>query len=256
MVHAKSMEETSKRGVLGRHQTCSKERIQGLSNTIERHPFFTINSQLVVSRKLFGWKLRNHMRKSIWITSIASEDFFETWKDEGIGFRSCSTSRSQPTTQPNPDPNDDRTERPVVTEQTSRSSAQEIDTRFSRDCKSTNLFVDRLDEDKDTDKHVDADHDRTERPVVIGQPNRFVHTIQRDGHRLHNIWIATFCCETSGKFSCSWDRQEKIENHIHRQDLQDDLQQNSAFNPFSEKSKKMIQDMGQCRAVWVMRDNS
>ena len=57
-----------------------------------------------------------------------------------------------------------------MTEQTSRSSAQEIDTRFSRDCKNTNLFVERLVKDKDTDKNVDADHDRTVRPVVIGQP--------------------------------------------------------------------------------------
>ena len=31
-------------------------------------------------------------------------------------------------------------------------------------------FFERLERDKDTDKHVDADHDRTERPVVIGQP--------------------------------------------------------------------------------------
>ena len=37
---------------------------------------------------------------------------------------------------------------------------------------------------------------------------------------------------------------KKIENHPHRQALQDDLQQNSACNPFSEKSKKMIKDMG------------
>ena len=36
----------------------------------------------------------------------------------------------------------------------------------------------------------------------------------------------------------------KIENHPHRQDLQADLQQNNAFNPFSEKSKKMIKYMG------------
>ena len=57
-----------------------------------------------------------------------------------------------------------------MTEQTSRSSAQEIDTRFSRDCKNTNLFVERLEEDKDTDTNLDADHDRAERPVVIGQP--------------------------------------------------------------------------------------
>ena len=37
---------------------------------------------------------------------------------------------------------------------------------------------------------------------------------------------------------------KKIENHPHRQALQDDLQQNNASNPFSEKSKKMIKDMG------------
>ena len=75
---------------------------------------------------------------------------------------------NQPT-QPNPNPNC-RTGRLVVTEPTSRSSAQEIDARFSRDCKNTNLFVERLEKDKDTDKDVDADRDRTESPVVIGQP--------------------------------------------------------------------------------------
>ena len=34
---------------------------------------------------------------------------------------------------------------------------------------------------------------------------------------------------------------KQIENHPHRQVLQ---QQNNAYNPFSEKSKKMIKDMG------------
>ena len=37
---------------------------------------------------------------------------------------------------------------------------------------------------------------------------------------------------------------KKMENHPHRQSLQRDLQQNNAYNPFSEKSKKMIKDMG------------
>ena len=37
---------------------------------------------------------------------------------------------------------------------------------------------------------------------------------------------------------------KKIENHPHRQDLQADLQHNNAYNPFSEKSKEMIKDMG------------
>ena len=36
---------------------------------------------------------------------------------------------------------------------------------------------------------------------------------------------------------------KKIENHPHRQDLEADLQQSNAYNPTSEKSKKMIQDM-------------
>ena len=38
-----------------------------------------------------------NVRKSIWITLTASEDVFEKWLDERIGFRSCSTSRRLPT---------------------------------------------------------------------------------------------------------------------------------------------------------------
>ena len=37
---------------------------------------------------------------------------------------------------------------------------------------------------------------------------------------------------------------KKIEKNPHRQALQVDLQQNNAYNPFSDKSKKMIKDMG------------
>ena len=37
---------------------------------------------------------------------------------------------------------------------------------------------------------------------------------------------------------------KKIESRPHRQDVQADLQQSNAYNPFSENSKKMIQDMG------------
>ena len=38
--------------------------------------------------------------------------------------------------------------------------------------------------------------------------------------------------------------EKEIESHPHRQDLQADLQQCNAYNPFSETSKKMIHDMG------------
>ena len=37
---------------------------------------------------------------------------------------------------------------------------------------------------------------------------------------------------------------KKIGSHPHREALPADLQQNNAYNPFSEKSKKMIREMG------------
>ena len=37
---------------------------------------------------------------------------------------------------------------------------------------------------------------------------------------------------------------QKIENHPDRHALQQDLQQNKAYNPFSATSKRMIQDVG------------
>ena len=130
-----------------------------------------------------------------------------------------------------------------MTEQTSRSSTEEIDTRFSRDCKNTNLFVERLDKDKDTDKNVDADHDRTGRPVVIGQPTGSstpVNEVDID-FRVSGLPHAVVKQAENSRVR---ELVKKIENHPHRQALQDDLQQNNAFNPFSEKSKKMIKDMG------------
>ena len=43
---------------------------------------------------------------------------------------------------------------------------------------------------------------------------------------------------------------KKIESHRHRQDLQADLQQNNAYNPFSKKEiQENDEGHGQCRAV-------
>ena len=58
---------------------------------------------------------------------------------------------------------------------------------------------------------------------ILGLPHSVVK--QADNYRVHEL-------------------VKQIENHPHRQSLQRDLQQNKAYNPFSEKSKKMIQDMG------------
>ena len=49
---------------------------------------------------------------------------------------------------------------------------------------------------------------------------------------------------------------KKIENHPHRQDLQFDLRQDTAYNQFSEKSKKMIKDMGNVELFEFLRDKS
>ena len=114
---------------------------------------------------------------------------------------------NQPT-QPNPNQNHDRTGRPVVTEQTSRSSALEIVSRFSPDCENTNLCVERLDKDKETDKNVDADHDGTVRPVVIGQPTGWstpFNEVDID-FRVYALSHA------SRKFSCSRTREEDRES--------------------------------------------
>ena len=135
-----------------------------------------------------------------------------------------------------------------MTEQTSRSSAQEIDTRFPLDCKNTNLFVERLEKDKDTDRDVDADQDRTERPAVIGQPTGSSTPFEEEDIDFRVSGLPHAVVKQAEN---SRDRElvKKIENHPHRQDLQADPQQNNAYNPFSENSKKMIKDMGKSRAI-------
>ena len=128
-------------------------------------------------------------------------------------------------------------------EQTSRSSAQEIDTRLSLDSKNTNLFVECLEKDKDTDKDVDADRDRTGRPIVIGQPTGSSTQLEEVDidFRVSGLPHAVVKQAENSRVR---ELVKKIENQPHRQDLQADLQPNNAYNPFSEKSKKMIKDMG------------
>ena len=67
--------------------------------------------------------------------------------------------------------------------------------------------------------------------------------VKRGCHRLQNTWIATFCCETSRKLSCSGTREEDREPpsptiSSTRSTTKQSLQ------PVGTTSKKMIQDMG------------
>ena len=105
------------------------------------------------------------------------------------------------------------------------------------------VSVERLDKDKDADENVDADQIRTERPVECEQPpGLFTQREEIDiDFRVSGLPHAV---EKQAENFRVRELVKKIESHPHRQALQADLQQSNAHNPFSEKSKKMIRDMG------------
>ena len=88
------------------------------------------------------------------------------------------------------------------------SSAQEIDTRFSLGCESTNVSVERSVKDKDTDENEDADRVRKGRPVG-GQQSSQLEEIDID---IRVSGLPHCSCETSRKFSCSRTREEDRES--------------------------------------------
>ena len=104
-------------------------------------------------------------------------------------------------------------------------------------------FFERLEKDKDTDKDVDADRDRTGRPVVSGQPTGSSTQLEEVDidFRVSGLPHAVVKQAENSRVR---ELVKKIESHPYRQALQADLQQSNAYNPFSEKSKRMIQDMG------------
>ena len=88
-------------------------------------------------------------------------------------------------------------------------------------------------------KIEDEDQTRTGRPVG-GQESTKVEEIDID-IRVPELSLAVV--KEAEHFRVK-ELVKKIESHPHREALQADLQQNSAYNPFSEESKKMTKDMG------------
>ena len=129
----------------------------------------------------------------------------------------------------------------VSSSRRSRTTAQDIDTRFSRDFKNINLFVERLDEDKNAD--VEADHDRTGRPVVIGQPTGSCITFNEVDIDFRVSGLPHSVVKEAENFRVQ-ELVKRIESHPHRRALQGDLQQNNVYNPFSDESNAMIREMG------------
>ena len=97
--------------------------------------------------------------------------------------------------------------------------------------------------DEDADENVDADHVRTGRPVENEQSVDLVHTSR--GHKFDfRVSGLPHAVVNRAKNFRVRELVKNIENHPHRQDLQADLQQNNAYNPFSEESKVKIREMG------------
>ena len=105
------------------------------------------------------------------------------------------------------------------------------------------MSVERLDQDKNAGENVDAGQVRTGRPVESEQSiDLFTQREEIDiDFRVSGLPHAVV--KQAENFSVR-ELVKKIESHPHQQALQADLQQNNAYNPSSEKSKKMFRDMG------------
>ena len=148
--------------------------------------------------------------KHDWMKELGSE---VVRQPEGEVARQAKSSRS---TQPNPNPNHDRTGRPVVCSEREHRS-QKIETRSSRE--------------------EAENHDRTVRPVVCSQDERSMSNEVDIDFRISGLPHSVVKQAENSRVR---ELVKQIENHPHRQDLQRDLQQNNAYDPFSEKFKKMI----------------
>ena len=103
------------------------------------------------------------------------------------------------------------------------------------------VSVKRLDEDKDADENVDADHVRTGRPVYEQPLGLFTQCEDIDiDFRVSGLPHAVV--KQAEKFRVR-ELVKKIESHPYRRALQADLHQTNAYNPFSEESKVMIRDI-------------
>ena len=103
------------------------------------------------------------------------------------------------------------------------------------------VSVERLDQDKDA--NVDADNVRTERPLESEQSiGLFTQREEMDiDFRVPGLPHAVV--KQAENFRVR-ELVKKTESHPHRETLQADLQQNNAYNPFSDDSKAMIREMG------------
>ena len=124
------MEETSEHSVLDRHRTFSKEWIKVVSDAIERHHPLQYTPSLLYPESCSdgNWGV---IYEKVYASRRPPPKIVlrNDWMKE-LGPEVARQAEGSQPTQTNPNPIH-RTGRPVVTEPTSRSSAQEIDAPFS-----------------------------------------------------------------------------------------------------------------------------
>ena len=99
------------------------------------------------------------------------------------------------------------------------------------------MSVERVDKDKDTDKNVDADHDRTERHVS-GQPTGLFAQLEEIDIDFRVSGLPHAVVKQAEKFRVR-ELVKKIESHPHREALQADLQQKKESTTHSATIRKL-----------------
>ena len=99
------------------------------------------------------------------------------------------------------------------------------------------VSVERSDQDKDADENVDADHERTERPVESEQSIGFFTQREVSDIDFRVSGLPHAVVKQAENFRVR-ELVKKIESHPHRQDLQADLQQNNAYNPLCKNQRR------------------
>ena len=247
------MEKTPGYGVFCRHKTCSTERIQILSNKIERnHPLRHTPSLLYTESYYDGTgEIKDEKVYASPPPKISLKDKWMKELDSEVAGGSEDSQQIQPKSKTQVL----STGRLVKSEQPSGLLTQEIGTDVLFGCESTisrtvrfvkscvPVSVERVDKDKDADENVDADQTRTVRLVKSGQPTGLFTQREKIDIDFGVSGLPHAVVKQAENFRVR-ELAKKIESHPHREALQADLQQNNVYNPLCDDSKAMIREVG------------
>ena len=205
--------------------------------------------------------------KHDWKRELGSED---AQRPEGQVVQQFKNSQSN---QPFPNPDHDRTGQPVVRTDRTGQPVVGTNTRTAKDGRKTSrsqeidtcsfhgeaVRTDRTgqpvvetrkpqtgssDDSKSLNVEDKTAHDRTGQPVLNRDESSHEQTMLNEVNVDFRIPGSPHSVVKQVESSRVRELVEKIENYPDRHALQQDLQQNKAYHPFSAKSKKFIQDVG------------